>query len=310
MATIQQTRGKTLIAKRENSNKKAYVFLLPYLLLFTAFIVIPMIVAIGLSFTSFDTIQTPTFSGFMNYVTLFTKDQVFMQKVLPNTIVYALIVGPGGYLLSFLVAWALAQLEPISRTILTVIFYSPSITGLTAMTVLWKVIFSGDQMGYLNSILMKMGVIDEPILWLIDVRYLLPIMIIVALWSSMGVGFLAMLAGILNADESLYEAAAIDGVKNRFQEMIYITIPTMKPQMLFGAVMAIVGTFQNGAIGVQLAGSNPTPQYAGQLIVNHIEDYGFIRYEMGYAAAVSVILLAIVWIFSKIFGKLFSSKDL
>ena len=129
-----------------------------------------MIVAIGLSFTSFDTIQTPTFSGFMNYVTLFTKDQVFMQKVLPNTIVYALIVGPGGYLLSFLVAWALAQLEPISRTILTVIFYSPSITGLTAMTVLWKVIFSGDQMGYLNSILMKMGVIDEPILWLIDVR--------------------------------------------------------------------------------------------------------------------------------------------
>lgn len=269
-----------------------------------------MIVAIGLSFTSFDTIQTPTFSGFMNYVTLFTKDQVFMQKVLPNTIVYALIVGPGGYLLSFLVAWALAQLEPISRTILTVIFYSPSITGLTAMTVLWKVIFSGDQMGYLNSILMKIGVIDEPILWLIDVRYLLPIMIIVALWSSMGVGFLAMLAGILNADESLYEAAAIDGVKNRFQEMIYITIPTMKPQMLFGAVMAIVSTFQNGAIGVQLAGSNPTPQYAGQLIVNHIEDYGFIRYEMGYAAAVSVILLAIVWIFSKIFGKLFSSKDL
>lgn len=311
MATVKKARkGRTGIAKRENSNRKAYVFLLPYLVLFSLFIVIPMIVAIGLSFTSFDTIQTPTFTGFMNYITLFTKDQVFMQKVLPNTIVYALIVGPGGYILSFLVAWALSQLSPVPRTVLTVIFYSPSITGMTAMTVLWKVIFSGDQMGYLNSILMNLGILDEPVLWLTDSRYLLPIMIVVALWSSMGVGFLAMLAGILNSDESLYEAAAIDGVKNRVQEMIYITIPTMKPQMLFGAVMAIVNTFQNGVIGVQLSGANPTPNYAGQLIVNHIEDYGFIRYEMGYAAAVSVILLIIVWVFSKIFGKLFSSKDM
>jgi multiple sugar transport system permease protein len=153
---------------------------------------------------------------------------------------------------------------------------------------------------------MKLGIINEPIIWLIDQRYLLPIMIIVGLWSSMGVGFLAMLAGILNSDESLYEAAAIDGVKNRFQEMIYITVPTMKPQMLFGAVMAIVNTFQNGVIGVQLSGANPTPNYAGQLIVNHIEDYGFIRYEMGYAAAVSVVLLGIVIFFSKVSGKLFS----
>lgn len=182
---------------------------------------------------------------------------------------------------------------------------STPLKNLTSMTVLWKIIFSGDQMGYLNSWLMKLGVIDAPIIWLLDSRYLLPIIIIVALWSSMGVGFLAMLAGILNADEELYEAAAIDGVKNRFQEMIYITIPTMKPQMLFGAVMAIVGAFQNGAIGVQLSGTNPTPNYAGQLIVNHIEDYGFLRYEMGYAAAVSVVLLLMVYAFSKFFGKMF-----
>jgi multiple sugar transport system permease protein len=182
-------------------------------------------------------------------------------------------------------------------------------TSGVAMTVLWKIIFSGDQTGYLNSWLMRLGIINEPIIWLLDVRYLLPIVIIVALWSSMGVGFLAMLAGILNADESLYEAAALDGVKNRFQEMWYITIPTMKPQMLFGAVMAIVGTFQNGLIGVQLSGANPTPNYAAQLIVNHIEDYGFIRYEMGYAAAVSVVLLGIVWTFSKISKKLFQEKD-
>lgn len=306
-ATAQQLRKgkKTKAARREHGNKAAYGFLAPYVILFTAFIIIPMVVAIGLSFTSYDTIQMPTFKGFLNYINLLTADDIFMQKVLPNTIIYALIVGPGGYILSFLVAWALAQLSSVPRTVLTVIFYSPSMTGVTSMTVLWKIIFSGDQMGYLNSWLMKLGVIDAPIIWLLDSRYLLPIIIIVALWSSMGVGFLAMLAGILNADEELYEAAAIDGVKNRFQEMIYITIPTMKPQMLFGAVMAIVGAFQNGAIGVQLSGTNPTPNYAGQLIVNHIEDYGFLRYEMGYAAAVSVVLLLMVYAFSKFFGKMF-----
>lgn len=301
-------RKKTKIAKREQSNSSAYWFMAPYVLMFLTFIIIPMVVAIGLSFTSFNTIEMPTFKGFLNYINLLTADEVFMQKVLPNTVLYAVIVGPGGYVLSFIVAWALSQLTSVPRTILTIIFYSPSMTGATAMTVLWRIIFSGDQMGYVNNILMKLGVIDEPVLWLVDSRYLLPIMIIVALWSSMGVGFLAMLAGILNSDEEIYEAAAIDGVKNRFQEVIYITIPTMKPQMLFGAVMAIVGAFQNGAIGVQLSGSNPTPNYAGQLIVNHIEDYGFIRYEMGYAAAVSVVLLLMVWCFSKLFGKLFTEK--
>ena len=301
-------RKRTKIAKREQSNSSAYWFMAPYVLMFLTFIIIPMVVAIGLSFTSFNTIQMPTFKGFLNYINLLTADDVFMQKVLPNTVIYALIVGPGGYVLSFIVAWGLSQLTSVPRTILTIIFYSPSLTGATAMTVLWRIIFSGDQMGYVNNWLMKLGIIDEPILWLVDSRYLLPIMIIVALWSSMGVGFLAMLAGILNSDEEIYEAAAIDGVKNRFQEVIYITIPTMKPQMLFGAVMAIVGAFQNGAIGVQLSGSNPTPNYAGQLIVNHIEDYGFIRYEMGYAAAVSVVLLLMVWVFSKLFGKLFREK--
>lgn len=299
---------RSKISKKEYSNKQAYVFLAPYLLLFITFIVAPILIAISLSFTNFNTLQKPDFVGFLNYITLLTQDEIFMQYVLPNTVTFALIVGPGGYILSFLLAWALAQLSPVPRTIFALILYSPSITSGVAMTVLWKILFSGDQMGYINAWLIKAGIITEPINWFVDVRFLLPIMIIVALWSSMGVGFLAILAGILNSDETLYEAAAIDGVKNRFQEMIYITIPTMKPQMLFAAVMTIVGAFQNGAIGVQLAGANPTPGYAGQLIVNHIEDYGFIRYEMGYASAVSVVLLGIVYLFSRFAKKLFA-KD-
>lgn len=293
----------------KTKKRTPYLFLLPYLALFLVFIILPMLVAIGLSFTDFNTIQMPNLAGFKNYINLITQDSIFMQYVLPNTITYALIVGPGGYILAFLVAWALAQLTRIPRIILTLIMYSPSITGLLAMQVLWKIIFSGDRTGYMNSYLIKFGFITEPILWLTDARYLLTIMIIVGLWSSMGSGFLAMLAGLLNADEELYEAGAIDGVKNRFQQMIYITIPTMKPQMLFGAVMAIVGCFNNGMIGVQLSGSNPTPGYAGQLMVNHIDDYGFIRYEMGYAAAVSVALLAVIFFFSIVATKLFTEKD-
>ncbi len=300
---------KNNIGKRENANPAAKWFLSPYLLLFAVFIIIPMVIAIALSFTNFNTIEFPDFVGFMNYINLITQDEIFMQYVLPNTVVYVLIVGVGGYVLSFFLAWILAQISKVPRTILALIFYSPSMTSGVAMTVLWKIIFTGDQTGYLNSILMKLGVITEPIVWLVDARYLLPIVIIVALWSSMGVGFLAMMAGILNADEELYEAGAIDGIKNRFQEMIYITVPTMKPQMLFGAVMAVVNTFANGAIGVALTGTNPTPGYSAQLIVNHIEDYGFIRYEMGYAAAVSVVLLLIVWLFSTMAKKLFAEKD-
>ena len=282
--------------------------MLPYASVFVVFILIPVILAVLLSFTNFNAIEFPSPVGFLNYITLITSDEVFMQYVLPNTVVYAVVVGIGGYVLSFIVAWALCNLSKIPRTILALIFYSPSMTGAVAMTVLWKVIFSGDQTGLLNSWLISLGVITDPIIWLINVDYLLPIVIIIGLWSSMGIGFLSMLAGILNTDESLYEAAAIDGVKNRFQEMIYITIPQMKPQMLFAAVMAIVGAFQNGAISSLLTG-NPSPGYAAQLLVNHIEDYGFQRFEMGYAAAVSVVLLLIVQLFSKVCNNLLSDKD-
>lgn len=299
---------KNSIRRRERSNWHGYGFMAPYAIVFIAFILVPVFLAVILSFTNFNAIQMPTFVGFLNYITLITSDEVFMQFVLPNTVVYAVVVGIGGYVLSFILAWALCNLTKLPRTIFALILYSPSMTAGVAMTVLWKVIFSGDQTGLLNSWLMNLGIINEPIIWLVSTKYLLPIVIIIGLWSSMGVGFLSMIAGILNSNEELYEAAAIDGIKNRVQEMIYITIPQMKPQMLFAAVMSIVNAFQNGLISTQLTG-NPSPGYAAQLIVNHIEDYGFLRYEMGYAAAVSVVLLLIVNLFSKVSNALLAEKE-
>ncbi len=289
--------------------KTPYLFLLPYLLLFTVFIIIPTGMAVMLSFTNYNAVQTPEFVGLTNYINLLTQDTIFLQYVLPNTLVFSIIVGVGGYILSFVLAWSLSQLSKGPRTVLALILYSPSMTAGVAMSVVWRTVFLGNQSGIANYALTALGIINEPILWMSNATYILPIVIIVALWSSMGVGFLAMLAGLLNVSPELYEAGSIDGIKNRFQEVIYITIPSMKPQMLFGAVMAVTGAFQQGSIGVMLTGSNPTPSYAAQLMVNHVEDYGFIRYEMGYAAAVSVALLALIYAFSFVARKLFEEKD-
>jgi len=287
----------------------ALALLLPYGLLFSLFIAIPIAIAIFLSLTYFNMVEFPSYAGFANYIAIFTQDATFFQHVLPNTLQFVLIVGPGGYVLAFIMAWVLAQIQPIPRTIYALCIYTPSLAGGVLVSTIWAMIFSGNQQGIINGALLSWNIIDQPIQFLLEARWIMPIMILVSLWSAMGIGFLAMLAGILNVNEEVYEAAYIDGIQNRFQEIIHITIPSLKPQMLFGAVMAIVGAFNNAGIGVALTGANPTPHYAGQLIPNHIDDFAFQRFEMGYAAALSVLLLCIVWVFSKVSYKLFGSSD-
>jgi multiple sugar transport system permease protein len=293
-------------------NKKintSYFFVLPYAALFITFIVALIIISLYLSFTYFDTVNFPRFIGFKNYISLFTQDQDFAQYALPNTVKYALIVGPCGYLLSFFLAWILAQLPHRLRTILAIIIYSPALTGGTLITVGWKVLFSGDNRGYLNYLLLEWGFINESIQFLQDANIVFGIMVFVGLWSSMGLGFLAMLSGILNIDRTIYEAAYIDGMKNRFQEIFYITIPSMKPQMLFGAVMAVVGTFNAYGLASALTGSYPPPQYVGWLIVDHMNDFAFSRMEMGYASALSVVLLVMCLLMNRFCYRLFGTKE-
>lgn len=306
MQSVNKRKKRRRFTKEDG---KAYLMLLPYIILFSTFILVPVIIAMGLSFTYFDVINKPSFTGLLNYITLFTQDEVFLKYVLPNTFLYALIVGPGGYVISFLLAWMLAQIQPLPRTILALCIYTPSMLGGVFIGVIWKTIFSGDQSGWFNSILLRLGLIDTPIQFLLTSDYFMLIMIIVSLWSAMGIGFLSMISGILNIDQELYEAAYVDGIRNRFQEIVYITVPSMKPQMFFGAVMAIVNAFNMGWIGVTLSGANPTPNYSGQLITNHIDDYGFLRYEMGYAAAISVVLLLVVYGFNMVAGRLFGDND-
>ena len=281
----------------------------PYITLFFIFIALPVFISALLSLTYFNAIDFPTFVGLKNYVNMFSVDRDFMQYVVTQTLTFAIIVGPGGYLLSFLIAWMLAQLPKALRTVLALIVYVPSLAGGVLIGVIWKSLFSGDQWGWLNAILMEFGAINAPISFLTSPIYLLPITIFVALWSSFGIGFLSILSALCNLDPELYEAAHIDGIKNRFQETIYVTIPQMRGSMYFAAIMSITNAMSAGALAVTLSGANPTPQKAAQTIIPHMNDYAFIRNELGYASAMSVVLLVFTLLFSKVANMMFGSKD-
>lgn len=292
--------------------RNSYFLIAPFMILFVLFIVAPIVIAIGYSFFSFNAISPPRFLGWDNFLAIIAQDRIFLQYAIPNTFKFAIIVGPIGYILSFLLAWSIHQVSKKIRDYITLAIYIPSLSSGVAMAVVWLVIFSGDRIGYLNNALLSMSLIEEPILWLQNPNYFMNIMIIISLWSSMGVGFLAMLAGLGTVNKELYEAGAIDGISNRLQEIIYLTIPAIKPQMLFGAVMAVVGTLKAGQIGAMLAtanGSTITPQYSGHLIINHIDDFAFIRYELGYASALSVLLLVLVYAATKVSFAIFGSKE-
>lgn len=292
--------------------KLSYLFIAPFMITFTLFILLPIVVAISLSFYTYNGISSPQFIGWQNFLNILTKDRIFLQYAIPNTFKFALIVGPGGYFLAFGLAWLIHQLPKQVRDYFALAIYAPSLAAGAAFTVVWLVMFNGDRVGYLNNFLLNLGVIQQPVLWLQDPKYFMFIMIIISLWASMGVGFLAMLAGLQTVNTELYEAGSIDGISNRIQEIFYITIPAIKPQMLFAVVMSVVGTLKAGFIGSQLAmastGSAITPLYSGHLIVNHIDDFALIRYEFGYAAALSLLLLAIVYATTRFSNKLLGNK--
>lgn len=296
------------VAKLVWSYRLSYLFVAPFLFCFLAFIFLPVVLAILLSFTYFNALEPPRFVGWQNFLYLLSQDLIFLKYAIPNTFKFALVVGPGGYIASFLLAWLISQLPKYARTWYALAIYTPSLTAGIAMGVVWIPLLTGDRIGYLNSFLLNLGLIDKPVLWTTDKAYLMYCMMGVTLWSSMGVGFLAQLAGLLNVNQELYEAGRIDGIKSRLQEIWYITIPSMKPQMLFSAVMAIVTTFKSGQIGQELSGSFPTPQYAGHVLISHIDDYGGIRFEMGYASAISVFLLVMMFLANKLSTKLFGTK--
>ncbi len=271
-------------------NKTAYLMIAPFMILFTIFTVFPVGLSIILSFTEFNLLEFPDFIFMDNYIRLFLDDDIFMTAA-QNTLVFAAITGPVSYLVSLLVAWFINELAPKIRAIVTLIFYAPSIAG--SVYLIWQVIFSADSYGYVNAYLLEFGLITEPIAFFKDANWVMPLCIVVALWTSLGTSFLSFIAGLQTIDKSLYEAGAVDGIKNRWQELWYITLPTMKPQLMFGAVMAITSSFGFGAVVTALAGM-PSVDYAAHTIMHHLEDYGGQRFEVGYSSTIAVILFIVM----------------
>ena len=272
--------------KEIRQNWVAYLMVAPYMLLFTLFTVVPVVLSIVISFTDFNMLEFPNIVWLKNYVTLFFDDDIFLIAI-KNTFIFACIVGPASYIMSFLVAWFINELPPKIRALVTLVFYAPSISGQVFM--IWQTLFSSDSYGWANATLEKLGIIDAPINWFRDEKYVMPLCIIVSLWTSLGTSFLAFIAGLQGIDRSLFEAGAVDGIKNRWQELYYITLPSMKPQLMFGAIMSITGAFGFGGIVDALAGF-PSVNYCAHTIMHHLNDYGGMRYEIGYSSAIAVIL--------------------
>ncbi len=271
-------------------HKYKYLMILPFFLVFTIFTLIPILVSVVLSFTSFNMVEAPSFEGLANYINLIVEDDIFLIAI-KNTMLFALVTGPISYIMCFLFAWLINELPRIPRAIMTLVFYAPSISGNAYLV--WKLIFSSDTYGWANAWLVKLGLVQERVLWFETAKYVMPILIVVQLWLSLGVSFLSFIAGLQNVDKSLYEAASVEGIRNRWQELWYITLPSMKPQLMFGAVMQITNSLSVSQISIDLVGF-PSIDYAGHTILTHLHDFGNLRYELGYACTIAVVLFFIM----------------
>ena len=288
------------LAQKMYKKRVCYLLVLPFMLLFVVFTVLPVVISLFMSFTSFNILEPPRWVGLDNYFRLFFSDEVFIKSI-GNTLVLALAVGPMGYILCLLVAWFVNELQPKVRSVVTLIFYAPAVSG--NIYLVWATLFSKDEFGWLNGILIRYGLTGGAVRWLEDPRYMMPIVIGVALWASLGISFLTFIAGLQGIDRSYYEAAAIDGLRNRWQELWFITLPMMRPQLIFGAVLSISASFGIGAITTALTGL-PSTNYTVHTIMNHLELYGGVRYEMGYASAIATLLFLLMISSNKIIQRL------
>ena len=281
--------NKSKIQRRQSylrKNYQGYLLMLPYLAVFFLFTVWPVIMSIFYSFTSYNVFESPKFLGFENYVNLFFNDSVFLIAA-QNTFQIAIIVGPVSYLLSLFLAWMVNEFKNPWKTILTVVFYAPTLSN--AVFTIWLIVFDGDIYGYLNSFLLEFGFINDPIQWRSDPQYMMMVVIIVQLWVSLGTSFLTLRAGFNTVDRQYYEAASLDGIKNRFQELWFVTLPMMAPHLMLSAVLSITAAFTVSNVATVMTGF-PYVNYATHTIMHHLQDYGTIRYQRGYASAIATVL--------------------
>lgn len=297
------TKNKNSSGWSASDKTRLVIMILPFLSLFLLFTVVPVLSSVVLSFFNYDMLNTPKFTGLSNYFRMFVEDEVFLIS-LKNTLKLSVVTGPLGFMLSFVLAWMINEFGKSARTVLSFLFYSPALMGNVYF--IWQIMFSGDSYGYVNSFLMSLNIISEPIQWFQNTKYALTLVMVVQLWMSMGISFLANIAGLQNVNTELYEAGAVDGIRSRWAELWYITLPSMKTILLFSAVMQIQATFSISSVATTLTGS-PSVNYCTETIVTHLTDVSSLRFEMGYASAISVFLFLLMAVTRLLIGKLLNS---
>lgn len=285
--------------KKKLQNLDLLIYLGPYLVVFFIFTILPVIVSYFIAFCQFNTMEFPEWVGLENFRRLFLEEEYF-GMALSNSFVLAAISGPVNYMVAFAFSWALNEIPSKPRTILTMFFYLPALSG--GFTFIIDLLFSGDRYGFLNAWLLQLNLIDEPIIWSKDEDLMLPVAIIIMLWSALGTQFLIFLSSLQSVDKSLYEAAAVDGISNRWQELYYITLPSIKGQLMLNAILSITAAVN---IAAPALFGFPTNNYKLYTVTMLSTDYA-TRLEMGYVTAISSLLLLISVLLNKMIQFLIS----
>lgn len=269
-----------LIAK----NKDAYILAAPFLLLFLAFTVIPAAMALVFSFFNRDMTEL---SGFDNFRALFDSDGVFLTA-LGNSALIFLAAGLGGLVLSLLIAWGFEFLNKKAADIFTAVLFVLSLTG-TAVAAVW---LSGGLRAPLNALLLSAGISDVPSDWLSDKDHTLLCVIISQLWTSFGLGFLALRSGFRVASRERVDAARLEGVKNPFWTLFHAQLPSVYPELGFAAVLQIPYAFTNSELLRILSGTS-VEDFGAYGIITYIFEQGE-RLDAGKAFAANLVLIALM----------------
>ncbi|HET7169739.1 MAG TPA: sugar ABC transporter permease [Candidatus Limnocylindrales bacterium] len=279
-----------------------YLFLVPALVLLAIFVFYPIVAVVWYSFTDYDIVRPPVFVGLDNFARLIDDETFWLA--LTHSLVY-LIVTPILIVLSILLAIVVnRRLRGIH--IYRALYFVPAVSGSIAIGLSWRWLF--DRTGFINSVLQSWGVIDQPIQWLTTPAYVLPIAMLLTIWAGIGYYSVIFLAGLQNIPDELYDAARIDGCTD-LQKHRYVSIPALRPQIVFVAVISSLAALKVFDEIYVLTNRSGGILDSGTTMVFYLWQQAFQQSNAGYASAIAIVLLAVTLAFSIVNVRLLERGD-
>jgi multiple sugar transport system permease protein len=302
---VGQSKGQRLAQVRKLG--ASYMMLIPFLLLFLAFVIWPILNSFYLSFTKYSGIKAPEFIGFDNYIHLFS-DERFVTS-LENTGIYVVAMVTLNSVLGLGIAMAFRKPNWVNQ-VCRAMFFLPAVTSTVATSVLWRAIFTGEDYGLANTVRHVFGL--ETISFFAQPEWTIPILVLVGLWGGVGYTMIIFLAGLQSIPGDLQEAAAIDGASSQ-QRFLFITLPLLKPTTLYIVITGLIGAFQIFDVVYLLypaVGNVGGPLDSALMIVPYLYDRGFDRFQLGYASSIAWVLFAIIFILTTINLRIGREKEI